>query len=54
MQQTSMRPFWKQPKKEFSALRMMKEYSENYRDAGGQEDFSNYYIANYGIAKFNE
>ena len=41
-------------KKGIFPLRMMKEYSENYRDAGGQEDFSNYYIANYGSAKFNE
>lgn len=41
-------------KKGIFPLRMMKEYSENYRDAGGKEDFSNYYIANYGIAKFNE
>lgn len=41
-------------KKGIFPLRMMKEYSENYRDAGGQEDFSSYYIANYGIAKFNE
>jgi chemotaxis protein methyltransferase CheR len=40
-------------KKGIFPLRAMKEYSENYRDAGGQEDFSNYYIANYGIAKFN-
>ncbi len=41
-------------KKGIFPLRMMKEYSENYRDAGGQEDFSSYYIANYGSAKFNE
>ncbi|MRX38983.1 protein-glutamate O-methyltransferase CheR [Flavobacterium sp. LC2016-23] len=41
-------------KKGIFPLRMMKEYSENYRDSGGQEDFSKYYIANYGIAKFNE
>ncbi|KAF2507090.1 protein-glutamate O-methyltransferase CheR [Flavobacterium zhairuonense] len=41
-------------KKGIFPLRMMKEYSQNYRDAGGQEDFSNYYTANYGIAKFNE
>jgi chemotaxis protein methyltransferase CheR len=40
-------------KKGIFPLRAMKEYSENYRDAGGLEDFSNYYIANYGIAKFN-
>lgn len=41
-------------KKGIFPLRMMKEYSENYLDCGGQEDFSNYYTANYGIAKFNE
>lgn len=40
-------------KKGIFPLRMMKEYSENYRDSGGKEDFSNYYTANYGIAKFN-
>lgn len=41
-------------KKGIFPLRMMKEYSENYRDSGGQQDFSNYYIANYSNAKFNE
>ncbi len=41
-------------KKGIFPLRMMKDYSENYRDSGGQEDFSNYYIANYGNAKFSE
>jgi len=41
-------------KKGIFPLRMMKEYSENYRDSGGKEDFSNYYTANYGMAKFNE
>ncbi|MWB96870.1 protein-glutamate O-methyltransferase CheR [Flavobacterium sp. GA093] len=41
-------------KKGIFPLRMMKEYSENYRDSGGQEDFTEYYIANYGIAKFND
>ena len=35
-------------------LRMIKDYADNYRDSGGQEDFSDYYIANYGFAKFNE
>ena len=40
-------------KKGIFPLRMMKEYSENYRDAGGQEDFSAYYTANYGNVKFN-
>ncbi|OOV12985.1 protein-glutamate O-methyltransferase CheR [Flavobacterium sp. LM4] len=41
-------------KKGIFPLRMMKEYSENYRYSGGKEDFSSYYIANYGIAKFND
>ena len=41
-------------KKGIFPLRMMKDYSENYRDSGGQEDFSNYYIANYGNVKFSE
>jgi chemotaxis protein methyltransferase CheR len=41
-------------KKGIFPLRMMKEYSENYRDSGGEKDFSDYYIANYGIVKFNE
>ncbi len=35
-------------------LRMMKQYSENYRISGGKEDFSNYYTAHYGLAKFSE
>jgi chemotaxis protein methyltransferase CheR len=41
-------------KKGIFPLRMMKEYSENYRDSGGERDFSDYYIANYGIVKFSE
>jgi len=41
-------------KKGIFPLRMMKDYSENYRNSGGQEDFSNYYSANYGNVKFNE
>lgn len=35
-------------------LRMMKEYSENYRISGGNKDFSSYFTANYGHAKFDE
>ncbi len=34
-------------------LRMMRQYSENYIASGGKSDFSDYYVANYGIAKFN-
>lgn len=33
-------------------LRMMKQYSENYIASGGRQDFSDYYTANYGYAKF--
>ncbi|MCG9791376.1 CheR family methyltransferase [Flavobacterium algicola] len=41
-------------KKGVFPLRMMKQYSENYLVSEGKEDFSTYYTANYGIAKFNE
>lgn len=32
----------------------MKQYSENYRLAGGIRDFSSYYTAHYGRVKFND
>ncbi|GAB3995891.1 protein-glutamate O-methyltransferase CheR [Spirosoma daeguense] len=32
----------------------MKQYSENYIQAGGKNDFSSYYTAQYGFVKFNE
>lgn len=35
-------------------LRMIKQYSENYMASGGTKDFSDYYTANYGLAKFGE
>jgi chemotaxis protein methyltransferase CheR len=35
-------------------LPLIKQYAENYRNSGGEGDFSNYYSANYGLAKFNE
>jgi chemotaxis protein methyltransferase CheR len=35
-------------------LSQMKLYTENYRLAGGQEDFSRYYSAHYTKAKFDE
>ncbi|MCE7038856.1 protein-glutamate O-methyltransferase CheR [Dyadobacter sp. CY312] len=35
-------------------LNQMKQYSESYIASGGLGDFSAYYIANYGQAKFNE
>ena len=41
-------------KKGVFPLRMMKQYSENYLASEGKADFSTYYTANYGIAKFNE
>jgi chemotaxis protein methyltransferase CheR len=41
-------------KKGIFPLRMMKEYSENYLASGGREDFSSYYTAQYGLAKFPE
>jgi chemotaxis protein methyltransferase CheR len=41
-------------KKGVFPLRLMKEYGENYRTAGGKRDFSEYYTANYGLAKFDE
>lgn len=41
-------------KKGVFPLKMMKQYSENYIASGGKNDFSNYYTANYGHAKFGE
>ena len=41
-------------KKGLFPLRMIKLYSENYMASGGKEDFSKYYTANYGSAKFEE
>lgn len=35
-------------------LQLIKQYAENYRNSGGENDFSNYYTANYGYAKFND
>ncbi|PSL48739.1 CheR-type MCP methyltransferase [Chitinophaga niastensis] len=35
-------------------LSQMQQYSRNYMEAGGQEDFSSYYTANYDYAKFRE
>jgi len=32
----------------------MQQYSENYNNAGGQQDFSSYYSSNYNLAKFDE
>lgn len=41
-------------KKGIFPLQMMKQYSENYMGSGGSKDFSHYYTANYGFAKFGE
>lgn len=35
-------------------LAQMKLFSENYMKSGGKADFSSYYSANYGFAKFDE
>lgn len=35
-------------------LRFMKQYSENYIQSGGKQDFSKYYTAKYDWAKFDE
>src|SRR6478735_6194985 len=35
-------------------LRYMKQYSENYIQSGGKQDFSQYYTAKYDWAKFDE
>ncbi|WP_233522464.1 CheR family methyltransferase [Chitinophaga silvatica] len=35
-------------------LSQMQQYSRNYMEAGGVEDFSSYYTANYEYAKFRE
>jgi chemotaxis protein methyltransferase CheR len=35
-------------------LNQMKQYSESYISSGGQKDFSTYYTANYGQAKFDQ
>ena len=39
-------------KKGIFPLQMIKQYSENYIESGGEKDFSHYYTANYGFAKF--
>lgn len=41
-------------KKGVYPLRLMKDYAENYRNSGGKKDFSEYYTANYGLAKFKD
>lgn len=41
-------------KKGVFPLRTIQQYAENYRIASGKNDFSDYYTANYGYAKFSE
>ena len=41
-------------KKGVFPLRTIQQYTENYRIASGKNDFSDYYSANYGLAKFSE
>jgi chemotaxis protein methyltransferase CheR len=41
-------------KKGLFPLRTIQQYAENYRIASGKNDFSDYYTANYGFAKFND
>jgi chemotaxis protein methyltransferase CheR len=41
-------------KKGVFPLRTIQQYTENYRVASGKSDFSNYYSANYGLAKFSD
>ncbi len=42
-----------QAKKGIFKLSVMKEYSENYIEAGGKKDFSEYYTATYDFVKLN-
>lgn len=41
-------------KKGVFPLRTIQQYAENYRIASGKNDFSDYYTANYGLAKFSD
>lgn len=43
-----------QVRKGIFPLRFIRQYSENYIQAGGREDFSRYYTARYDWAKFDE
>ncbi|MBF6609176.1 MAG: protein-glutamate O-methyltransferase CheR [Flavobacterium sp.] len=42
-----------QAKKGVYPLRLMSQFAADYREAGGQRDFSEFYTANYGFAKFS-
>jgi chemotaxis protein methyltransferase CheR len=41
-------------KKGLFPISQMKQYSENYILSGGKTDFSSYYKANHGVAKFDQ
>lgn len=43
-----------QARKGIYPVNKIQQYSENYRNAGGKRDFSSYYTARYGYAKFDE
>lgn len=43
-----------QARKGIFPLSQMKQYSENYNLSGGSRDFSEYYSANYNLAKIDE
>jgi chemotaxis protein methyltransferase CheR len=43
-----------QAKEGIFPLELMKSYSTNYIDSGGQRDFSSYYVAEYGAALMNK
>ncbi|WP_353131848.1 protein-glutamate O-methyltransferase CheR [Pseudopedobacter sp.] len=40
-------------KKGMFPIGYMRQYSENYNNSGGKKDFSQYYTANYDVAKFD-
>jgi chemotaxis protein methyltransferase CheR len=41
-------------KKGIYPQRFMNDYAANYRESGGKDDFSKFYSANYGLAKFSD
>jgi chemotaxis protein methyltransferase CheR len=43
-----------QAKEGIYAISTMKEYTQAYHQSGGRQDFSEYYTARYGYAKFNQ
>lgn len=43
-----------QAKEGIYSLGFMREYTQNYHQSGGRQDFSEYYTARYGFAKFDQ